>query len=47
MFVRDVVPYWRKFDVLKVRVFAQGAGVLAVKIYEPEAWVKFMLLLQI
>nr|WP_314179245.1 hypothetical protein [uncultured Campylobacter sp.] len=36
-----------KFDVLKVWVFAQCVGVLAVKIYEPKVWVKFALLLQI
>ncbi len=36
-----------KFDVLKVRVFARGVGVFAVKIYEPKAWVKFAFLLQI
>lgn len=26
-----------KFDVLKVRVFAQGVGVFAVKFYEPKS----------
>ena len=36
-----------KFDAYRVRVFVQSAGVFAVKFYEPKAWVKFALLLQI
>ena len=36
-----------KFDVLKVRVFAQGTGVLAVKIYKPKSLGKICVLLQI